>query len=145
VLSIHELEALNWEMQERQRVLKDDIVEGRDELGVLLMGHARGAYWYGSQLTIDEARELCPHNSATSLQVTAPVMAGVVWAMKHPDEGILEPDDLPHEELMRLIRPYLGPVVGVYTDWTPISDRGELFDEDIDRDDPWQFKNFRVT
>ena len=145
VLSVHELQALNWEMQERQHVLKDDIIEGRDELGVLLMGHARGAYWYGSQLTIEQARELCPHNSATSLQVTAPVMAGVVWAMKHPDEGILEPDDLPHEELMRLIRPYLGPVVGVYTDWTPITDRGKLFDEDVDREDPWQFKNFRVT
>jgi homospermidine synthase len=27
-----------------------------DELGVLLMGHAKGAYWYGSRLTIAEAR-----------------------------------------------------------------------------------------
>jgi homospermidine synthase len=145
VLSLHELAGLNWELQERQRILKDDIESGRDELGVLLMGHSRGAYWYGSQLGIEEARELCPHNSATSLQVTAPVMAGVIWAMKNPEAGILEPDDLPYDEMLRMIRPYLGPVVGVYSDWTPIEGRGELFDEDLDRDDPWQFKNFRVT
>ena len=145
VLSLHELAGLGWRPQHRKRILGDDIVHGRDELGVLLMGHRRGAYWYGSQLSIEEARALAPHNSATSLQVTAAVMAGVVWAMRHPDRGVLEPDDLPHEELMPMIRPYLGPVVGVYTDWTPLAGRGYPFDEDLDRDDPWQFKNFRVT
>ena len=36
-------------------------------------------------------------------------------------------------------------MVGVYTDWTPLAARNGLFDEDVDRDDPWQFKNFRVT
>ncbi|CAG1018761.1 partial homospermidine synthase, partial [Burkholderiaceae bacterium] len=145
VLSIHELAGRNWEFQERQRILKDDIVSGRDELGVLLMGHARGAYWYGSQLSIDEARTLCPENSATSLQVTAPVMAGVIWAMKNPEAGLLEPDDLPFDEMLRMTCPYLGQVVGVYSDWTPLDGRSTLFEEDLDRSDPWQFKNFRVT
>ena len=32
--------------------------------------------------------------------------------------GILEPDDLPHDELLRLIRPYLGTVAVVRSDWT---------------------------
>jgi len=145
VLSLHELAGRNWELQPRQRILKDDIVSGMDELGVLLMGHSRGAYWYGSQLTIEQARQLCPDNSATSLQVTAPVLAGVIWAMKNPDRGVLEPDDLPFDEMLRLMDPYLGPVVGVYSDWTPLRDRGKLFEEDVDREDPWQFKNFRVT
>ena len=31
------------------------------------------------------------------------------------------------------------------SDWTPLSGRGWPFDEDVDRDDPWQFKNVRVT
>jgi homospermidine synthase len=65
--------------------------------------------------------------------------------MRHPERGVLEPDDLPYDELMSMIRPYLGPVVGAYTDWTPLAGRGYPFDEDIDPDDPWQFKNFRVT
>ncbi len=41
--------------------------------------------------------------------------------------------------------PYLGPVVGKYSDWTPLQGRGDLFPEDLDKSDPWQFKNFRVT
>jgi len=145
VLSLHELAASNWHVQPRHRVMKDEIVGGIDEVGVLLMGHARGAYWYGSQLSVEQARELCPHNSATSLQVTAAVMAGVVWAMKNPTRGVIEPDDMPFEEMLRLTRPYLGEVVGVYSDWTPLRGRSWLFEEDIDRDDAWQFKNFRVV
>jgi homospermidine synthase len=45
---------------------------------------------------------------------------------------------------MTVAKPYLGDVVGVYTDWTPIEGRDSLFAEDIDREDPWQFKNVRV-
>jgi len=33
--------------------------------------------------------------------------------------------------------PYLGPVVGQYTDWTPLTDRERLFPEDLDKSDPW--------
>lgn len=48
------------------------------ELRVLLMGHKRGAYWYGSRLSIEDARRLAPLNNATSLQVTAAVLSGMV-------------------------------------------------------------------
>jgi homospermidine synthase len=143
VLSMHELAGRQWRPQEKKRLMRDGIVSGRDELGVLLMGD-HGTYWYGSRLTTDEARALAPFNSATTLQVTAPVMAGMAWAMRHPDRGILEPDDLPHDEMLRMVRPYLGEVVGVHGDWTPLADRERVFDEHIDRDDPWQFVNFRV-
>jgi homospermidine synthase len=40
--------------------------------------------------------------------------------------------------------PYLGPVVGEYTDWTPLTGRPGLFAEEIDKRDPWQFKNVLV-
>jgi homospermidine synthase len=145
VLSLHELASREWRMQRGRRIMKDDIMSGLDELGVLLMGHARSAFWYGSQLSIEQARDLAPSNSATSLQVTAPVMAGVIWAMKNPERDVLEPDDLPYDEMLRMIRPYLGDVVGAFSDWTPLAGRAWLFDEDLDRTDPWQFKNFRVT
>jgi homospermidine synthase len=42
-------------------------------------------------------------------------------------------------------RPYLGEIVGVYGDWTPLDGRGRLFPEDLDSEDPWQFKNIRVV
>jgi homospermidine synthase len=109
VLSLQDVAAREWRFPADGRVLKDDIDgSGIDELGVLLMGHAKGAYWYGSRLSTAHARALCPHNSATSLQVTAAVMAGAVWVMRHPRMGIVEPDELPCDEMLALARPYLG-------------------------------------
>jgi homospermidine synthase len=145
VLSLHEMVGHNFTMQERTRLLREDIADGFDELGVLLLGHARGAYWYGSQLTIHEARQLCPHNNATSLQVNAPALGAVVWAMRNPSASVVEPDDLDFHTVLEVAMPYLGPVVGVYSDWTPLEGRAKLYPEDVDWDDPWQFKNFLVT
>ncbi|SMF40561.1 homospermidine synthase [Tistlia consotensis] len=146
VLSVHELSGRQWQMQEAKRLIVDEVQPGGiDELGVLLCGHGRNAYWYGSQLSVDEARRLAPHNNATSLQVTIPVFAGLVWACENPKRGLVEPEQMDHERILEICRPYLGPVVGVYGDWTPLHRREELFAEDIDRDDPWQFKNIRVV
>jgi homospermidine synthase len=36
-------------------------------------------------------------------------------------------------------------MVGAYSDWTPLQDRGRLFPEDVDATCPWQFRNFRVA
>jgi homospermidine synthase len=65
--------------------------------------------------------------------------------MRHPDRGVIEPEEMDYAEIMDFIRPYLGQVVGEYSDWTPLQDRGRLFEEDLDGDDPWQFLNFRVV
>lgn len=145
VLSVHELAGRNWHIQDSRRILMDEISEGIDELGVLLAGHAKNAYWYGSQLSIGEARRLAPYNSATSLQVTSAAFAGMVWAIENPQRGIVEPDEMDFERPLEICTPYLGKLVGKYTDWTPLERRGELFAEDVDTSDPWQFKNVRVV
>jgi homospermidine synthase len=144
VLSVHEFAGRNWHLQDKKRIMLDDITDGIDELGVLLAGHKKNAYWYGSQLSIEEARKLVPYNSATSLQVTVSVLAGVIWAMENPRRGIVEPDEMDFERNLAICMPYLGTVVGEYTNWTPLEQRGELFKEDLDTSDPWQFKNIRV-
>jgi len=145
VLSLHEFAGKNWQLQDRKRLIMKEIVTGTDELGVLLMGPPKGVYWFGSRLTIAEARRVAPHNNATSLQVTAAVLAGIVWALEHPYEGIVEPEEMDFERVLNIARPYLGDVVGVDSDWTPFEGRERLFTEDLDRDDPWQFKNIRVV
>lgn len=145
VLSVHELAGKNWRMQPEKRLMTDEITRGMDELGVLLLGHAKGAYWYGSRLTIEEARRVVPHNNATSLQVTAAVLAGVIWAMENPRRGLVESDEIDHARILEICRPYLGEVVGVYSDWTPLQDRAALFPEALDESDPWQFSNIRVV
>jgi len=145
IMAMHECAGKNLHQQKKQRLIVDEITDGRDELGVLLMGHKKGAYWYGSQLDIDEARELAPYNNATSIQVCAPVLSGIIWALENPDRGIVEADEMDFARNLEICMPYLGPVVGKYSDWTPLKDRGGLFPEDIDKSDPWQFKNFRVV
>jgi homospermidine synthase len=145
VLSVHEFAGRNWHLQARKRIMCEEIIDGIDELGVLLAGHAKNAYWYGSQLSIAEARKLAPYNSATSLQVTAAALAGMIWAIENPNRGVVEPDDMDFERPLEICMPYLGTVTGHYTDWTPLYQRGELFDEDLDKADPWQFKNVRVV
>jgi homospermidine synthase len=145
VLSVHEYCGKNYTMQAQTRLLMDDIQGGVDELGVLLMGHKRGGYWFGSQLSVDQARRLAPHNNATSLQVAAGVLGGIVWACEHPRAGVVDPDEMDFARVLEVASPYLGNLVGVYSDWTPLEDRGVLFPEDVDASDPWQFKNFRVV
>jgi homospermidine synthase len=145
VLSIHEFAGKNWRVQERQRLMMDEIENGIDELGVLLVGHSRNAYWYGSRLSIEEARELVPYNNATSLQVTVAVLSGIVWALENPKAGIVEAEHMDFARHLEVCGPCLGPVVGEYSDWTPLAGRGALFAEDVDASDPWQFSNVRVN
>jgi homospermidine synthase len=144
MLSALELEGRGWQLQPSRRVLTGELVTGMDELGLLLAGHARNAYWYGSQLTIEEARRHVPHANATTLQVAAGALAAAVWAVRHPRRGVLEADDLDFDECLAVARPYLGPLVGAYTDWTPLQGRGEFFDEDLETDRPWLLKNVRA-
>jgi homospermidine synthase len=145
VLSLHEMFGAAGQRQPREHILDEhEIVDGIDELGVLLYGHAKGAYWYGSQLSIEETRDLAPYQNATGLQVSSAALAGMVWALENPLAGIVEADEVDYRRCLEVQLPYLGPVVGVYTDWTPLANRPGFFPEDIDVEDPWQFKNILV-
>ena len=145
LLSLHELAGRNWHQQSGKRIIRDEIDAGMDELGVLLMGNPAGVYWYGSRLSIEEARRLAPCNNATSLQVAAGILAGLVWTLRNPRAGILEPDNIDYEAILEIAIPYLGEVLGVYADWNPLQGRGWLFNEVVDRSDPWQFVNIRIA
>lgn len=146
VLSMIETSEQNGRFQSVQRLIVDEIIPGGvDAVGVLLMGHKKNSYWYGSVLSIDEARRLAPYNNATSLQVVAGALGAMVWAIQNPNEGIVEAEELDHRLVMKVARPYLGDMVGKYTDWTPIQGRGILFPEKMNKKDPWQFENFLVS
>jgi homospermidine synthase len=96
-------------------------------------------------LSIHQARAVAPYQNATGLQVTSAVLAGMIWAMENPRRGIVDADELDHDRILSIQDPYLGGLVGAYTDWTPLDNRRQgLFPEDIDLDDPWQFKNIIV-
>lgn len=148
IMSIHELLMRNYEMQPEQRILNDEIVQGEDQLGVLLMGHDYNAWWTGSILDIHEARRKVPHQSATTLQVAASVLAAVKWMIAEPMQGIKVPDELPHDFILDAASPYLGTMWSDAVDWDPLRTRRDVFDQwsdlaaTLDRSDPWQFGNF---
>jgi homospermidine synthase len=150
IASVHELRWHNWEMQPKQRIMNNEIHSGRDELGVLLMGHDYKSWWTGSQLSIDEARAILPGQSATTLQVASSVMSAIMWMFDEPERGVCVPDDLPWETLLATARPYLGTMFSGPIDWDPLSTRVPVFpgfsDEGarLDPSDPWQFCNFLV-
>ena len=145
VLSLHEMFGQAGKMQDSWKILDEhEIVDGIDELGVLLYGHKKNAYWYGSQLSVEETRDLAPYQNATGLQVSSAALAGMVWALENPEAGIVEADEVDYKRCLEVQLPYLGPVKGYYTDWTPLQGRPGMFPEDIDESDPWQFKNILV-
>lgn len=141
IVSIHEIFGSGVQQKTLKILSEDEILGGIDELGVLLYGHAKNAYWYGSRLSMEQTRDLAPFQNATGLQVTSAVLAGMVWALENPNAGIVETDEMDHQRCLEVQRPYLGPVEGHYTDWTPLAKRWEQFSKDIDETDPWQFKN----
>ena len=142
--SLHEVAMNDYVMPDASRIMNDEIVSGRDELGVLLLGHPYGAWWTGSLLTIEEARALVRGQSATTLQVAASVLAAVVWMIRHPNEGVRVPDDLPWREVLDVAAPYLGTLFSDAVDFDPAARRHGLFDgwDGFEPDDdPWQFTN----
>ncbi len=144
--SFVELAGAQYAYPERQRIMNDDIIAGRDELGVLLMGHPYGAWWTGMRTSIEEARAVAPHQNATTVQVAASILGAITWLLTHPDGGVRVPDELPWREVLAVANPYVGTTWSGPIDWDPVSTRTDWFDRwngrQMDRDDPWQFSNF---
>jgi homospermidine synthase len=143
--SLCELRSRNYELQPRLRIMTNEIISGEDVMGALLMGHSYKSWWTGSSLGIDEARSLAPGQNATTLQVAAGIVAAVLWMLENPREGIKTPEDLPHDFVLDIARPYLGKFISTPSDWTPLKNRKVFFKENpaVNHDpDPWQFENF---
>ncbi len=144
--SLHELEMRQYKLQSNQRILNDEIISGRDELGVLLMGHDFKSWWTGSLLDIEETRRLVPHQNATTLQVAISVVAAAVWMIRHPRSGFRLPDDIDYQEILDISIPYIRPFVSEAVDWTPLKNMNTKYTKydvpPIDEKDVWQFTSF---
>jgi len=143
IASVHELRGRELDLQSKTRIAKDEIVGGMDELGVLLIGDDF-AVWHGSQLSIEEARELVPGENATAIQVGAALLGGIIWAIQNPDRGYVEPEAMPYDFILKYADPYLGPIAFEKTDWRPNQDKNSLFYREYDAKNPCSFENFRV-
>jgi homospermidine synthase len=149
IASLNEMRGYNYHLNENQRIMNDEITKGSDVLGALIMGHDYNSWWVGSDLSIEESRRLVPHQNATTMQVAISVVAATMWMIENPAEGVVVPDQMPHDYVLKISKPYLGKWISKPYDWTPLKNRDTTFDKynkpDLDRKDPWQFKNFLVT
>jgi homospermidine synthase len=149
IASLEELRGCDYALQSNQRIMRDEIVGGTDILGALLMGHSYNSWWTGSVLSIEESRRLVPHQNATTMQVAISVVAAAMWMVENPTRGVCVPDDLPHDYVLEIARPYLGQSLSIASDWTPLKYYVNNFhgyhQPNLDTEDPWQFKNFLVT
>ena len=148
VASLNELRGYDYRLQKKQRILNDEITSGSDILGALLMGHPYNSWWIGSDLSIGQSRRLVQHQNATTMQVAISVVAAVSWMIENPLRGVVVPDDIPHEYVLKVSKPYLGRFISKASDWTPLKHYTNAFEghnnPSIDAEDPWQFKNFLV-
>jgi homospermidine synthase len=149
IASLHELRGYDYRLQPRLRIMTDEITQGEDILGALVMGHPYNSWWCGTDLEIEESRRLVPHQNATTMQVAISVVAACMWMVENPRRGLCVPDDLPHDYVLGISKPYLGKFVSVASDWTPLKHYSNAFagynKPQIDASDPWQFKNFLIT
>ena len=76
------------------------------------------------------------------------MVAALMWMIENPNKGVCVPDELPHDFILEISKPYLGNFITTPSDWTPLNDYVNVFGEfaqaSIDTTDPWQFKNFLV-
>lgn len=149
IASLNELRGYDYQLPKNVRIMNDEITSGSDILGALLMGHPYNAWWTGSDLSIEESRRLVPHQNATTMQVAVSVVAATCWMIENPARGVVVPDDLPHDYVLKLAKPYLGKFISKSSDWTPLKHYTNAFkghnNPAIDTTDPWQFKNFLIT
>ena len=149
ISSLHEMRGYNYKLNVNQRIMNDEITSGADVLGALIMGHPYKSWWVGSDLSIEESRRLVPHQNATTMQVAISVTAALMWMIKNPMESVRVADDLPHDFILKVSKPYLGKWISKPYDWTPLKNRDTTFDKfakpDLDPKDPWQFKNFLIS
>ena len=149
IASLSELRGYDYQLVENQRIMTDEITSGADILGALVMGHAYNAWWTGSDLSIEESRRLVPHQNATTMQVAIGVVAAAMWMIENPSMGVCVPDDLPHDYILGIAKPYLGKFISMPSDWTPLKHYSNTFPgynkPALDTSDPWQFKNFLIT
>jgi homospermidine synthase len=146
IASLHEMRMRQYELQPDLRIMTDEIVDGWDELGVLLMGHDFNAWWAGSILDIHRARELVPNQNATTVQVGISVVAAFHWMINNPRSGFRLPDDIDERDIISSAQRYLGRFVCEQVAWNPLRDLDISYTgygaARPKEEDMWQFSTF---
>jgi homospermidine synthase len=103
-------------------------------------------WWCGSSLNIEDARVLAPLQNATTIQVAIGVVSGICWMLENPNRGVVQPEELDTEFVLKIAKPYLGTWISKEFEWSPaknyLNSYEEREDAEIDKKNLWAFRNF---
>ena len=152
-LSLDELRDREYVHQENYRLLTHEIKSGRDILGLTYYLENGEVYWIGSALSIEEAREIYENKfddwiNATNVQVVAGYLGGILHIIdlikENKNMGIIVPDDLPHEKIMLLTKPFLGDFIFKKIDGFKLMNYDGKASTSNKYTNEWLFENFIV-
>jgi len=152
-LSLDELKERSEIFQLNTRLLTTEIIDGKDIIGLTLFLENKNVYWIGSTLDINESRELFDNQinhliNATILQVIAGIFSGLVHIIELNNKkiynGLMEPDDLPYNELIKYQLPFLGNFILTKINDYKIYINNNDLTKCIDATNKWTFNNFLV-
>jgi homospermidine synthase len=152
-MSVEELKERALTYQDNWRLLTYEIINGRDILGLTYFLENKEVYWIGSILSVTEARLLFDNKfdewiNATNVQVMAGYLSGILHIIdliqENKNNGIMFPEDLPYDKIMKLSKPFLGDFI-----FTKINDFKLLkytknFKDKDTYTNEWLFDNFLV-
>ena len=85
-----------------------------------MMSKKYGCWWVGSVLSIEKAKEMINDHSATTLQIVAGVIGGMIYALNHPTRGVIHPESIDEKEIMPIIMKYFGDFMSFpVKNWKP--------------------------
>ena len=118
--SIYEFQSNGLAEPIKKRVMREDVIDGRNELGCFIMSKNYGCWWIGSILTHEQTKELLYPFSSTIIPVAAGMISGIIYAFNNPNEGVVHPENMDEVESMKYILPYLGTFKSFHVpDWKP--------------------------
>lgn len=147
--SLHEFRMNDYTMKGvEDRILYDEITEGSDSVGCLIMGPKIGSWWIGSILDIHETRQIIGYgHNATVLQVAAHFVSTVIYMITNPNLGFMFPDDLDHRFILDIAQKFMGDYTSKKVDWSPTKSKNDfmVFGKNIPKEeDAYQFDTFLV-
>jgi len=112
ILSIQDLKNNDYKQLEKWHVLDNSEISnknGYDSVGVTVYLDNGEVWWAGTSVSRSDVAKLnLKHSTATTLQVAAFMDAAINYMMKHKEEGIIDPENLPYAYILNHAKPYLG-------------------------------------
>ena len=150
MLSVDELKQNTENYQNNYRCLTNEIIDGRDILGLTYFLEDKSVYWIGSLLSIQEARDLFDNQinefiNATNVQVLSGYISGILYIMDLGNQklGKLTPDDIP-EYIIRYQLPFLGEFIFDKANNFNLTIVENNINTKVDKTNEWTFNNFII-